>query len=317
MAPTPTIRPARPDDADVVGAFASDTWPEHGGDYLPRVFEAWVEETERGRTGDHRPSRTLVADVDGRAVGLLRTTILSETEAWCGGLRVDPDRRGEGIAHRLCEAAFDWARERGAAVARAMVFSWNAAGLGVARAVGFEPVTEFRWVHPEPASGGEADTGGGHAGSTIDPAGVWDYWRESPARQHLEGLALDPTEPWALSTLTRERLADAAEAGRLVAVGDERKDGDVAGFSVRVRTTERGSEAGGTTREAVYGVADWADAEAAAALLGATARDAATVDADRTRVLVPETVRAVSDVAATGVDIADSPDFVLAADLTG
>lgn len=305
----PTIRPARSDDAGAVRAFATDTWPEHGGDYLPSVFESWVRD-------DGPTARTLVADVEGRAVGLLRTVLLTPDEAWCGGLRVDPDYRGEGIARRLTQTAFDWAGERGATVARAMVFSWNAAGLGVARAVGFEPVTEFRWVHPEPAAETER---GDH--DIPEPDDAWNRWRGSGARDHLDGLTLDPHEPWALSTLTREGLVDAADDGRVFAVtggGRGARAEAVQGFAVRVRVTERRTDGGeDPERWAEYGVADWSGVEAAAAVLDAVSRDAAASGVDRTRVLIPETVRAVSDAAAARVEIADAPDFVLAADVTG
>lgn len=306
-----TIRSARLDDAEDVGAFTEDTWPEHGGDYVPRVFESWVRE-------DGPDARTLVAELEGRAVGLHRTVLLSADEGWCGGMRVDPEYEGEGIAAGLSRAAFGWARERGATVARAMVFSWNAAGLGAARAVGFEPAAEFRWAHPEPGGSreGQDDTDGG-----ADPDDAWSFWQGSETLEDLSGLALDPNEPWALSSLTRERIVDAADEGRLLVVGDRGgvhgvEVGGVRGFAVRVRASEREADDGGDPeRWAEYGVADWRDAEAASDLFAAIARDAAAVDADRTRVLIPETARAVSDAAVARVEVTQSPDFVLAADL--
>ena len=320
MTPTITIRPARLDDVEAVASFTEDTWPDHGGDYVSRVFESWIDEMDDGEGGDDgtggadgADARTLVAaDATDRPIGLLRTALLTPTEAWCGGMRVAPDRRGEGVAVELSRAAFEWAGDRGAAVARCMVFAWNAAGLGAARAAGFDPATEFRWAHPVPATGGATN------GSTsdVDPDQVWTFWRDCEACDHLDGLALDPAEPWALSTLTRERLVDAATDGRLLAVSDD--SGDVRGFTVRVRVTEYPSDDGDTEPErwAEYAVAAWSDAAAAGAVLGAVARDAAAVGADRTRVLIPEAARAVSDVALARVGMADSPDFVLAADLT-
>ena len=329
-----TIRPARLDDAHAVESFTEDTWPDRGGDYVPRVFESWVEEMA-GPAADEADVRTLVADVDGRAVGLHRTVLVSPSEAWCSGMRVDPDYRGEGVAVRLAEAGFDWARDRGASVARCMVFSWNVAGLGAARTAGFEPATEFRWAHPAPtvwrggtANGVDEDAHGadGLADARVgDPAAVWEYWQDSDAFAHLGGLALDPAEPWALSSLTRERIEAAADEGRLLAVGEGRggrvvpgvEVGGARGFAVRVRVTDRAADdgPGEAERWAEYGVADWATPEAAEALFSAIARDAGALDADRTRVLIPETVRAVSDAALARVDVAESPDFVLAADL--
>jgi hypothetical protein len=51
-------------------------------------------------------------------------------------------------------------------------------------------------------------------------------------------------------------------------------------------------------------------------LRDAIAADAAEIGADRTRVLIPETVRFVSDGASLRANIAEEPDFLLAADLT-
>jgi hypothetical protein len=56
--------------------------------------------------------------------------------------------------------------------------------------------------------------------------------------------------------------------------------------------------------------------EAAGALYDAVAADAASLGADRTRVLIPEGVRWVSDTAACRVAVSDEPDFVMRADLS-
>jgi len=109
-------------------------------------------------------------------------------------------------------------------------------------------------------------------------------------------------------------------------------DGDGArAATFRVRDYEReveDGESGGsddadvadaptTERVAEYGVGAWADVPALETLVAAIKRDAAAIDADRTRVLIPETARHVSDGAAVRAGISDHPDFVLSADLTG
>jgi len=76
------VRGARPDDYGAVVDLAEDTWPERGEDYIPRVYEEWME-TE----GDDR--RTLVVDpVDEPGLaGIVRGVLLSDREAWaqrCG-----------------------------------------------------------------------------------------------------------------------------------------------------------------------------------------------------------------------------------------
>lgn len=292
------LREARPEDHEAVAAFTRETWPDREmGDYLPDVYPAWIE-----GEGKYTP----VVEVDGEMAGIAQCVLLSGREAWCQGMRVAPAYRGEGIARRLTGALFDWARERGALVARNMVFSWNVPSLALSRTVGFEPATEFRWAHPEPDPGAEPDL------SVVDdPDAAWEAWTGSDARGHLGGLALDLEESWALSELSLGDLRRAAEETAVLAVCDD----GLRGTSYRVRDYERDGE-NGTERWAVYGVGAWDDLPAARALFDAIRRDAAAIGADQTRVLLPETPRFVTDAAAARTDVSEEPDFVFAADLT-
>jgi len=315
------IRQARADDYEAVAAFTRETWSERQvGDYIPDIYHEWIE-------GDGPDQRTFVADAGEDIAGLCQSVLLSEHEAWAQGMRVNPDHRGRGVADALNEAHFAWARDRDAAVCRNMVFSWNRAGLGASRGGGFEPCTEFRWAHPTPDADAAAPLTDATAALdvTADPDAAWSFWQRSAACDHLQGLTLDPEETWALSEATRERFHRAADETAVVAV---RGSDATRACTFRTRTFEReadGGDAAGadddgdadTALWAEYGVAAWADLPAAGTLLAAVARDAAAVGADRTRVLIPETVRFVSDAAYAGADVSDHPDFVLAADLTG
>nr|WP_304446662.1 GNAT family N-acetyltransferase [Halomarina sp. PSRA2] len=296
------VRPARPGDREAVVSFTEDTWADRGtGDYIGRVFEEWV-------AGDGDGQRTLVLDAGDDVAGICQGVLLSPTEAWAQGMRVNPAFRGEGVSLALTRAVFDWAAGAGATVCRNMVFSWNVAGLGQSRAAGFAPETEFRWAHPTP----DADATPAHD-VVADPAAAWSYWTDSPAREHLHGLGLDTGESWALSEVTRERLRAAADEDGLFVVQDE----GTRAMAYRTRTYERPDDEGGSERWAEYGVGAWDAYEHAESLFAGVARDAARLDADRTRVLVPETARVVSDAAYARAGISDEPDFVLAADLTG
>ncbi len=305
-----TVRQARASDAADVRSFTRDTWAgREVDDYIPRVFAEWV------RT-DGPDQRTFVAEVDDRVVGLTQALLLSEDEAWSQGLRVAADVRGRAVGSKLSRAAQAWARERGATVTRGMVFSWNVMGLGHAHANGFEAVTEFRWAHPTPDETIEPDLDSESASGfevSTDPAAAWRFWTDSDARTHLGGLALSTAESWALCELTRETLREAAAEDGLFVVSRE----GTRGVAFRTRETDvPGDDGEGRERLAEYGVAAWDDTAACEALVRAIARDAGKRDADRTRVLIPETARHVSDVAASRVTVADDPDFVLAADLT-
>lgn len=296
------IRQARESDVEHVVSFTQDTWGDRHGDYLPDVFDEMVDT-------DGPRQRTLVVDVDDGAdvAGVLQCVMLSDTEAWAQAMRVNPDYRGRNLSPELSRAAFGWARDRGAVVCRNMVFSWNVAGLGQSRSVGFDPATEFRWLQPEPDADAEPALD-----VVADTDAAWAYWSRSDAREHLRGLAMDDEESWACSELTRADLRDAADRDGLFAV----VDGGTRAMSALAYTYERENEEGVEETWGVYHVAAWDDTEALDALTDAVARDAADRGIDATRILIPEGVRWVSDAAATRTPVSDEPDFVLAADLT-
>lgn len=297
------VRQARADDEAAVVAFTSDTWSDReASDYIPRVFAEWVE-----TDGPKQRTFVLEGDDEDDLAGICQGVLLSEYEAWAQGMRMNPAYRGLGVSRLLTDAIFEWARDRGAKVMRNMVFSWNAAGLGQSRSAGFDPCTEFRYARPDPDPDAEPALSVG-----ADPDGAWTFWTRSDARTHLRGLAMDDDESWALSELTRERLHTAAEEDRLFTVHER----GIRGFTYRDRLFERENEAGEPETWALYGVGAWDTPEAAASLCAAVAKDAADVGADSVRVMIPEGVRWVSDVAAARVAVADEPDFVMAADLT-
>lgn len=295
-----TVRPATHEDYDAVAAFTTNTWPDRDGtDYIPRAYHDWID-------GDRR--ETFVVDAGEDVAGIAQAVLLTAHEAWGQGMRVNPDYRGRNAAGLLTDAVFDWSRDQGATVCRNMVFSWNQAGLGQARAAGFDPATEFRWATPEPDPDATPSLE-----LVEDPDAAWSAWARSEARDLLRGLALDLEESWAVAELTRERLHRAAANGRVFALGEDGTDT----MTFRTRTYERENQEGDSETWAEYGAACWPGLEATRSLFAAVARDAASVGADRTRVFIPEDVRHVSDVARARAGFSDEPDFVLEADLTG
>jgi GNAT superfamily N-acetyltransferase len=302
------VRQATPADREPVVAFTENTWPDRGGDYIPRVYDAWMD-TEGG------DQRTFVLDPaeDGELAGIIQGVVLSEHEAWAQALRVNPAYRGQGVSPDLTYALFDWAADRGVTVCRNMVFSWNQAGLGHSRAVGFDPCTEFRWAHPSPDPAASAET---KLLETHDPTTAWTCYQRSSARDQLNGLALDMEETWALSELTPATLGRAADETTVISLVDKVNE-RVKATTFRVRDFEQETEDGTEERWAEYGVGVWSDLVAGRALFAAIARDAASIGAEKTRVLIPETVRYVSDAAYGRAGFAEEPDFVLEKDLTG
>ena len=290
------VRQARATDHDAVAAFTADTWADREvGDYIPDVFPEWV-------ASDGKDQHTVVATVDGTPVGICQARLLADDEAWLQGMRVDPDHRGDGHGKAVVTDLFSWCRERDATVARSLVFGWNGAGMGQARAVGFNPVTACRFVELDPDSDAQPDGIVGYS------AAAWQFWTHSDARAHLSGLARADSQAWALTELTRARLDGLAADGRAFAL----VDGGLRGMSVRVATRERDDQ---TVAE--YAVAAWADADAARDVLAAIRADAAACDADAARVLVADTPRFISDAASTRCRLSDTTEYIFAADLSG
>jgi ribosomal protein S18 acetylase RimI-like enzyme len=60
----------------------------------------------------------LVATVEQQPVGIVHIKMLTATDAWLQGLRVDPDFRGQGLAKMLNDAALLEAMQRGATYVR-------------------------------------------------------------------------------------------------------------------------------------------------------------------------------------------------------
>ena len=296
------IRRATTEDYDGVKAMTSRIWEDRGGDYLTDYYLRWLEDDE----DEHK--RTFLAEAGDDVAGIVQAVMLSSDEAWFQGMRVHPEYRRQGISQRLSQVCFDWARERGALVGRIMIFSWNVPALSLARESGYEPVTEFRWAQPTPDAGAE-----GPFDVSNDPSKAWRYWTDCDARTHLRGLALSTVESWAMAELTRETLERAADETAVFAV--DGRNG-LSGMAFRTREYDRTNDGGESETWAEYGVGAWDDVESARSLLAGIARDAATIGADRTRVLVPETVETVSDACYVGASVSEEPDFVLGADLT-
>jgi|SRR5579884_2641879 len=114
------VRAARPEDREAVLAFCVSTWD--WGDYIEYVWDEWLNESN---------GMLLVATVDGKPVGVANVRMLTETEAWMEGMRVDPAYRQQGIATALFHAEIAEARRRGATTARLITESTNTASIHI------------------------------------------------------------------------------------------------------------------------------------------------------------------------------------------
>ncbi len=115
------VRLARSEDREAVLAFCQNTW-ENQSDYIPLVWDQWFAEPE---------GRIFVAVVNDVPVGIAGVFLVSESEAWWEGLRVDRAYRGQGIARILNSQREKFLRENNVKISRCQVNSRDKIMLGM------------------------------------------------------------------------------------------------------------------------------------------------------------------------------------------
>lgn len=115
------IRAARPEDREAVLTFCTHTWD--WGDYIEYVWDEWLEDPQ---------GLLLLATIDGKPVGIAHIRMVTLTEAWLEGMRVDPAYRHQGIAKALFHAELAEAMRRGATKAGLITESTNTASIHMA-----------------------------------------------------------------------------------------------------------------------------------------------------------------------------------------
>ena len=126
------IRFARPEDREAVLAFCRNTWS--WGDYVEYQWDDWL----------HNPDgRLFVATINEQPAGIVYICMLTPSDAWLQGLRVDPQFRRQGLAEALNNAALLEAMQRGAAYARLLIEAENTPSIRVAERIFMRKVAGF------------------------------------------------------------------------------------------------------------------------------------------------------------------------------
>jgi GNAT superfamily N-acetyltransferase len=207
-----SIRPAVLSDKEAIATFTAETF--EWGDYVADVLTDWIEDPD-GLV-------TVATDDQDQAVAVGRGTMLSETELWLQGARVKTEWRRQGLASAIGGQLVDWARKRGALVARLGTETWNIAAQRQVESAGFRPVGDWvvavRKIAPaEPA----APTNGGQRAKahrkldrthSSDAIPAWVSWRSGPLIGPARGLH---AWHWRWSRLELEYLTQAAKDGQL------------------------------------------------------------------------------------------------------
>jgi len=129
------IRPARAEDVAHIASWTADTF--EWGDYVPVALPGWLDEAD---------SQLVVCVYDDDVpVALSRTQMLSPTEAWLSAARVHPDHRRSGMGKAMNDHGVEWAKSRGALIARLVTEEDNSAAQAQVLKSGYR--LTGRWVY--------------------------------------------------------------------------------------------------------------------------------------------------------------------------
>ena len=137
-----TLRPVRPSDRERVLEMTRDVWEGH--DYIPRVFDVWIEEAG---------AAFQAAEVDGVVVGLQRLRPYGPGLIWYEGLRVASTHRRQGVARAMLQSAITEAREQGFREMRLATGNPNAVLLFESER--FRRLLDVRWWRGMRVEGGD------------------------------------------------------------------------------------------------------------------------------------------------------------------
>ncbi len=187
------IRAARAADRADAAAICDRIY-EDGSDYLPQLWDEWLND---------RGGQFIVAEVEGRLVGVAKRTHLADDEYWLEGLRVSPAYQGQGIAARLQAHLVDGLHRMGGGTLRFATHSGNRPVHRLAARDGFQHVATYRLYRAEPAWGKVTVSLRPLTGDDLNEA--WTLIQGSPGCSAANSLY---ETFWSWQTLTREKLAD-------------------------------------------------------------------------------------------------------------
>jgi GNAT superfamily N-acetyltransferase len=164
------IRPARAEDVALIETWTRDTFA--WGDYVAEAMPDWLED----------PESLVVVCVheDDIPVALSRTQMLSPTEGWLSAARVHPDHRRSGMGMAMNDFGVDWARERGALVARLATEAENEAARSQVAKLGYRLTGHWAYATATASTGRRLGSSERlRPGGTVDADAAWTFWSQS------------------------------------------------------------------------------------------------------------------------------------------
>jgi RimJ/RimL family protein N-acetyltransferase len=126
------VRRAYDSDCKAVFKFCKKTWS--WGDYISEVWDEWLKD---------KSGRVFIATISEVPVGITHLSIDKPHEVWLSGARTDLNYRRMGVATAITKKCLDYAKQRGAKVARLTTESDNIAAQAAIKKLEFKPVAEF------------------------------------------------------------------------------------------------------------------------------------------------------------------------------
>ncbi|MGA1974562.1 MAG: GNAT family N-acetyltransferase [Conexivisphaerales archaeon] len=195
------VRKARPEDREEVLSFCIDTFD--WGDYIDEVFDIWLKAPD---------SLLLVAETQGKPVGIIHARLMDHGAAWLEGLRVRPSHRRLGAGRAMTRKALELLGELGHHNVRLLTESNNEASMSLVAAEGFTEETRWAFYH------GKEPTQLPSVGSRwVTPATAMKLWAEVDSSDLFNRGGRIQEYDWALYPLEADDFA-ALVKRRMVAV---------------------------------------------------------------------------------------------------
>jgi GNAT superfamily N-acetyltransferase len=136
------FRPMRREDKPAVLALARRIW--EGSDYLPRVFDAWVD----------GPGYFAAAFLEETFVGCGRLMPFDRRRAWLEGLRVSPEFQGRGLGREMSLHLFRTGKTRGFEELLFSTYFSNTSSIRISEQAGFHRIGVYSQLECDPGAVG-------------------------------------------------------------------------------------------------------------------------------------------------------------------
>jgi len=186
------VRPARRADRSAIVAIGKRIW--QGWDYVPLFFNRWL------RQGDF-----WVAELDRVVIGCAKATELAPGEWWLEGLRVDPDRQGEGLGWEISRRVLELTLVHRPTTLRLATADVNRASINIIGRMGFRLLSTHRFL-VGPARGRES----GPQLRRPDPVQTFEFLANSVECRATHGLM---PWTWLFRQVTPEYIGELCRRG--------------------------------------------------------------------------------------------------------